>query len=389
MKNTIRFEVLDSFRGVFALCVVVVHMNYMGSISEMAFFKGSYFFVEFFFVLSGFVLAHSYAFKKSLNFNSFFVSRVFRLMPLHLTMLSVFILIECGKMLAESRGMSFNSTPFSGSTALSELLPNILLLQSWTSLTDSMSFNFPSWSISIEFYMYFLFFFILLFKQSIRYLIWIIIAFSMLWLVMIENRFFTENMIRGLSCFFSGALTYLVFRHVRHKFIRSALLFSIIEAMLVASIIYIIPSDIDNKSFMITILFCLSVFTFSFEQGLVSTLLKCKCFIFLGKISYSIYMTHAAILFGLTASLMVLQKLTGMELAPMIDGERFLTFGDAWVNNLFLVVTLGFIIFISNITYRLIEQKGQHVGKKILNYSMSNVKSSHSSHLSREAVKIL
>ncbi len=46
-----RFEVLDSFRGLSAIFVVIFHMHYAGSITELSFFRGSSLFVEFFFVL--------------------------------------------------------------------------------------------------------------------------------------------------------------------------------------------------------------------------------------------------------------------------------------------------------------------------------------------------
>ncbi len=118
IKNT-RFYVLDSFRGVFALCVVVFHLNIIGSISELKFFSGSSLFVQFFFVLSGFVLTHGYANKNDYNFKSFIVSRTWRLYPLHLTMLIVFIIFETAKFIAFKYGVQFNYKPFTGAGDLS------------------------------------------------------------------------------------------------------------------------------------------------------------------------------------------------------------------------------------------------------------------------------
>jgi hypothetical protein len=45
---TQRFNVLDSFRGLSALFVIVFHMYYVDSLTELIFFRGSSLFVEFF-----------------------------------------------------------------------------------------------------------------------------------------------------------------------------------------------------------------------------------------------------------------------------------------------------------------------------------------------------
>lgn len=95
-----RFLVLDSFRGLSALCVVVFHLHIVGSFAEIDFFRGSSLFIEFFFVLSGFVLTHGYAFKNNISFRQFAIMRTFRLFPLHIFMLMVFIIFEFGKLIA-------------------------------------------------------------------------------------------------------------------------------------------------------------------------------------------------------------------------------------------------------------------------------------------------
>ena len=66
-----RFEALDAFRGICAICVVIFHMNILNSFTEISFFRGSAILVDFFFALSGFVLAHSYGFKQNLKFKKF------------------------------------------------------------------------------------------------------------------------------------------------------------------------------------------------------------------------------------------------------------------------------------------------------------------------------
>ena len=126
-----RFTVLDSFRGICALCVVFHHFNITGSMTEWSLFRNATYMVEFFFVLSGFVLTHAYS-KREFDWNkmrSFAVSRTFRLFPLHVFMLIVFILLELIKLIAQSKGVDFNKPAFTGVNAPIQILPNLLLLR--------------------------------------------------------------------------------------------------------------------------------------------------------------------------------------------------------------------------------------------------------------------
>ena len=77
-----RYETLDALRGVAALAVVGFHLGTVGL--EPGFMPSGFLAVDFFFVLSGFVVAHAYEARLSrcLSVRAFMVRRVARLYPL-------------------------------------------------------------------------------------------------------------------------------------------------------------------------------------------------------------------------------------------------------------------------------------------------------------------
>ena len=267
-----RFTVLDSFRGLFALCVVVFHMHYLNSFTEIPFFRNSNLFVDFFFVLSGFVITHGYAFNKKLSFGRFSISRTFRIFPLHIAMLSVVIIIETVKMAALKYGINFNRMPFTGETDPSQIIANLLLLQSWTTYTNALSFNFPSWSISIEFYMYFIFYSTLIVKGNFRYLLWLGIA-SAATILFINNYLTADHILsssvpRGLSGFFAGATTYFLYNKTYKIIQLKPVIYSVIEFVLFIALLFVIASDINNKGLIMIFLFSSSIYVFTYPYNL-------------------------------------------------------------------------------------------------------------------------
>src|SRR4051794_33090067 len=95
-----RFEVLDIFRGVFSAMVVFYHMSAFSNtlIINNNFVYNSDLFVDFFFVLSGFVIAYSYrAINSTHKLQQFVKKRWLRIYPLHFVMLMIFVIIEITK----------------------------------------------------------------------------------------------------------------------------------------------------------------------------------------------------------------------------------------------------------------------------------------------------
>ncbi|MCK5728253.1 MAG: acyltransferase [Methylococcales bacterium] len=358
-----RFEALDAFRGLAALLVVAFHVRLSGSVTELTFVRSSHIFVEFFFVLSGFVLVHAYGFRENLNFSRFIKARFFRIYPLHLAMFVVVCLLEVVKLIAyQQGGFSFNHPPFTGSYAIGEILPNLLLIQSWFSFADPLSFNYPTWSISIEFYLYVLLFPTIDFLTKFKKILWIMMVGIAFYLLVSKVNIFVNEVLRGVSCFFGGALTNLLYRKIHH--IKLTKIYgSLLEVMVLVAVVIVVQSSFKYHTIVATLLFYLVVLVFAFESGVVSSYLKLKWFQMLGKLSYSIYMIHAAILFCFISSLMVLQKLTGLELTTMKGNVRFLTSGNELLNNLLLLLLLSFIVWLSQYTYKYIELKGQQLGR--------------------------
>ncbi|UZJ59811.1 acyltransferase [Pseudomonas sp. KU26590] len=364
MGSVQRFTTLDSFRGVFALLVVFHHLHVVGAFIELPFFRRAEILLNFFFVLSGFVLAHSYGLKSQFGFKRFVISRLFRLYPLHIVMLLVFILFEGVRWAAYEKGFTLNNVPFTGLFDPSEILPNLLLVQAWTPLTETMSFNYPSWSISIEFYIYMLFGALCLLSLRSRFLMFACVTVVAFTMIFSENEPLVWRAMLGLSCFFAGNITYLAYLLIRDRFVPVRWLMTVLEVALTGTTYWMVMNDYSHRSPIASLMFCVLVLVFAFEAGLVSTFLKTGVFRLLGRLSYSIYMTHAALLFCLSTVFIVAQKLTGRDLAPMINGQRFMDTGSGLGNTALVVAVTLVAIGLAALAHTYIEVKGVELGKR-------------------------
>jgi peptidoglycan/LPS O-acetylase OafA/YrhL len=367
MDRVKRFYALDSFRGVCALAVVVYHLHIVGSITELTFFSNADLFVEFFFVLSGFVITHAYGSERHLDFRKFFILRTFRLVPLHVFLLGAFIIFEFLKLLASRKGFVFNKEPFTGMYSPSQIVPNLLLVQAWTPLTENLSFNYPSWSISIEYYMYILFAGVSFFCFNRRHLVWIVISTGAFLLLYYNSGVLTAFAYKGLSCFFAGALSYSIFEKIRRSVQPNFAIASLLEVVALVMIVMTLNSDLTQKAIIASVLFCCVITLFAFDAGVISRLLQTTVFTFLGRLSYSIYLTHIIVLSLLILMFLVLEKKTGLALAPMVGDVRYIDSGNSILNNLLVALVLLSVVAISYFTYSIIEVNGQKVGRYLIN----------------------
>jgi peptidoglycan/LPS O-acetylase OafA/YrhL len=366
-----RFLVLDSFRGLCALAVVLHHTHTMQGLTEWAIFRHANYLVNFFFVLSGFVLYHIYAERlgSRAEVKRFVIARFFRLYPLHLATLLFAVLFECLKLVMEHRGVTFGSASFTGAREPSEILPNLLLLQSWWSGFYQMSFNYPSWSISVEFYLYLIFALITAGLPGQSRQLFVVITVLAFVALYFKSTLFSEGALMGLGSFFAGVMTYRLYDRIKDVRM-DARWATLLEALSLLTVYLAITHSEPSQHLSLSLLFCVVIGIFAFEAGWLSTFLRTAPFKWAGERSFSIYMTHSITLFVAAMIMMVLTKITGQSYMVDVPGPlyailRFIDTGSMFFDNLFIILMLGMVLMLSTLTYRYIELPGIALGKRL------------------------
>jgi peptidoglycan/LPS O-acetylase OafA/YrhL len=368
-----RFLVLDSLRGVFALSVVMLHLHIYQAVSEIQLFRSAASFVDFFFVLSGFVLTHGYGGKimDATGFKRLIISRTFRLYPLYFVMLLVFIGLELLKYIAEENGFLFNNSAFTAGTSPASILPNLFLLQSWVGQGSNLSFNYPSWSISVEYYLYIIFGLILFVFTRYRHIIFCI--FSTLGFISLISHSLGLNweISSGIASFFYGAIMYKIYLLISSQRMNFWLA-TILEVVVALICYFLIISKGEWVQAFCVLMFGVAIIVFSFENGVISYVLSRSYFLTLGQLSYSIYITHAALIFVLISISGITSRLFDMNFTMMVVSEtgeasRYMSTGSALTDNILLIAMLVFVVLVSHVTYRFIELKGISLGRGLAN----------------------
>lgn len=370
-----RFPVLDGWRGLCALCVALYHLHSIDHFHMLDFVRGSYLFVDFFFVLSGFVIVHAYSGRigGGAAAGTFLVRRFGRVWPLHAAVLLAFVALECVKVVSGPSGGHAGTAAFTGTYAPSALVSNLALVHA-LGVEDQWTWNIPSWSISAEFFVYITFAILCLTvrRPSVLAVAMVTLAVAGALVVMRFSANHIDTSIdygyfRCLYGFFTGCLVYRLYRAAagwRPDKAVSRLAGGLAEAgALLAVVAFVSTAGGNALSLAAPLLFGLVVWVFAFETGPVSRLLATSPFQRLGAWSYSIYMVHALLVAVLQKGTTVMQGVLGRPLfvEREVEGgsDRLLSFGDAWVMDLVSGGYLLAVIALSALTYRFIELPGQ------------------------------
>ena len=324
-----RFVALDSLRGICALAVTLFHFPVAGAVAASPFVRHSFMFVDFFFVLSGFVIATVY--EKSLSGMSdrraFAIRRFGRLWPLHVTMLAVFIFFRVLK-----GGVGVDERH-----SVAAIFTNIAMIHG-LGIHKDLTWNGPSWSISVEAFLYLAFVALSLIPwRPVIYAVLVVGALFVLRNYAPAGMFstFDFGIYRGLAGFFTGALL------ARAPLRPPGTLVEVLTVLVVLAFVYL-----DRLTILTPFVFGAAVYVFAGSHGLVGRALHLKPIVKLGEWSYSIYMVHAAVAAAFWAE------------APklgFVAGDVNLIAPNALARTLSLILYLAAVVGISAFTYRFVE----------------------------------
>lgn len=363
MQTIKRYHYLDSLRGVAAIMVVLFHASFHATPESLLVTNGlvqkGYLFVDFFFVLSGFVIALSYwsALGSIADFGRFQMKRAARLLPLHWVVLLIYLGIELW-LSSLSPGL-FGTQPFSINDA-GALLSNLVLLQTVTE--PVLTFNRAAWSISAEFWVYAGFGLLCVLTTGRRQVLdglCLGLVILGLWVFFQRGSMDETQGLGMLRCAMGFGLGVLVFRlHSRIQI--SVAGCHATAAGVIAVLVFRAPLGVNEAVF--PPLFALLVLALVCSgASRVKTFLMAPTLQLLGRLSFSIYMLHLAVMFGLS---LACNKVLGVALRinPYShDLEPHLgVMGQTALTIAVLAVTIG----LSYLTYRFIEQPCNKIGRK-------------------------
>ncbi len=315
---------LTPLRGIAALLVVIFHSNLMLAPfvdpAQTKFVQNGWLWVDFFFVLSGFVLSHAYGpgFQERVSWASYkkyLLARFARVYPLHFLTLWAAVAV-----VLVIRSMAQGLDPFFQTIFNPKAIPACLLLIQSLHLYDTAPLNTPSWSLSTEWWVYVLFpLLVQPFFQLGRVGKWLaavgIIALFLGLVYYVVPHFGTGpfskpgvlnppslntltdwGLIRCLAGFLLGMLFYELYRSGwASGLLRGGWMFLFFAVGVCAAMHFGI------HELLILAFFPFIILTAAYDTDFIKRALETRPLQRLGDWSFSIYMVHVPIAFALTA----------------------------------------------------------------------------------------
>lgn len=372
MKN-IQLPSLTSLRFFAALMVFFSHMGSIRLNPLTENFYNTWFFegysgVTFFFILSGFILAHSYQdriIEKKSSAIDFYIYRIARIVPLHwLTMgIAIFFLWQ------RSGSWEFFSHEI--------FWPNLFLIQAWFSNSDlAFAYNHVAWSLSDEMFFYAMFpLLIRLGTRTMMALLALLVGFMLIWLPV--NLPFTSLTIWlfntdhlpmftdlgkyyaywfplfRIGDFMAGIILYRAWRsHEELSAIQATILQGI--SLVGLGVFYLFHKNV-NDLYRFDLYYALPmaflIYAFAHQNGIYSRMLSNKVMIILGEASFAFYMIHQLEI-----------EYIGPEIVERIPAIRALYFTPLYNVLIHFIISLT----LSLLLFYLFEKNAQRIFNKML-----------------------
>lgn len=356
MENKGRLHELDSLRALAAIGVIGWHYTNHFQASPLAylmapFYRHGLLFVDFFFVLSGFVLARTYwTDDRSPEFALNARDRVARMYPLHLAMLLSVALMQwllVHRLSGEPFVYTFNDKR--------DFVLHLFLLNR-TGLERGWSFNAPSWSISTEIIVNMLFLAAIAARRRMAAVL-LSVGFVIALAVVLRNGLISNNTVLGIDNdifrtivgFVLGVALYRIDVGLIERAKLKQGFCDLLAAGAVAGVLYYCARGQFTRysDLSIAVLCFPAVIIGATRGGIVKGFLRLPPLVYLGAISYSIYLVH----FPLQLAIHTAGVATGIRMP--------------YANAFFLVGFMVATIALASITYRLIELPGKRLIKHV------------------------
>ncbi len=277
-----RYQELDALRGIASLMVVLFHFTLGRKEAQLGFKLGTTG-VDLFFIISGFVIFMSLTKVKTSR--DFIINRMSRLYPTYWTCISFTFILVSIVALNQNHGIPFR-----------QYFANMTMFQYYFKIPD---LDGPYWTLIIEMVFYVCILLLFHFKW-LRYLNFfgVTLSISLIGLtsffsksMMLKRALIVVPLLQFLPLFFAGIVFYKIYTEKRKHFQNYSL---IILCLICQIMLFKFAGRSKNYinhleySVMLTLYFCL--FTL-FVNGKLNFIVS-KATLFLGKISYALYLVH-------------------------------------------------------------------------------------------------
>jgi len=331
---------IDGLRALSVIAVVLYHANFQ--IYNQYVFQGGYLGVDIFFVISGYLItsliSKELEITNKFSFVNFYQRRARRILPMLLFITMCFIPIAWFYLLPTSI-IDFANSIFFSTFFTSNFFFNVAGHEYGNSLSITKPF-LHTWSLSVEeqFYILYPLFFFFSFKFFRNKLLILLISITLLSLFLaqigslnfsIPNFYLLQTRIWEIFC--GAILVLMVNNNKKNSFFNNILSFLGLITILLS--FYFFTDETLHPSFrtLIPVLGTMIVIKFS-NNNFTSKILSYKPLVFIGLISYSLYLWHY----------------------PIFSFSELLSFQSSSANKLFIILLS---LFLSIISYYLIEKK--------------------------------